>query len=429
MMHDWKAVRTATFLATIIAVSTAGAPAARAAEVETEVIHRWTAPSERAAMDALKDAFEARGGHWRDTTFKGSTLHRQAVNDRFADGIPPAAFQWVGGRDLESFAKLWMIRPIDRMGGAHDWSAMLAPPILERVVLGDDVMLVPIALHMENVLWTNNRVFADHGLAPPKTWDEVFAAGEALKAAGIGPIVREKGNSGSIQLLLRSVFAEIDLTDEGRAMRMSDWRATVRSPTFRVAVERVARLKPLLVEASGDGKWLAAVDDLAAGRAGMYVMGDWVKAELRRLGATPGVDIGCLPIPGNERVVGISIDAVAFSPTNDPDVRRGQDLLVETAIDPDVQLAISAAKGSIPPRTDIDVGRLDPCAAKVRAALNDPSIRFDKFQIGKGEPEMIKVWHAIGELAIDPAVTVEETLRTIEAIADAPPEDPAKVAP
>jgi glucose/mannose transport system substrate-binding protein len=424
IMHRIGTTRTAALVAAFLAALAADLSAATAAEAETEVVHRWLAPSERAAMDALKTAFEARGGRWRDTAVKGSKLHRQVITDRFADGIPPAAYQWVAGRGIAELAKLWMLRPVDRVKGRRDWTALLAPPVLDRVSLGDDLMLVPIALHVENVLWTNEAVFARLGLAPPNTWDELFAAADAMTAAGIAPMVRERGDSSSVQILLRSVFADLEATDGGAATVRSDWRATVRSPAVRAGVERVARLKPMIVEARGEGNWLAAVSDFAAGRAGMYVMGDWVKAEFLRLGARPGVDVGCLTIPGNEKILTLTIDALAFSPTGDPDARAGQDLLVDTAIDPDVQVAISAAKGSMPPRNDIDVGRLDPCAAKVRTTLNDPAVRFHQFQIGNGEPEVIEIWHAIGELALDPAVTTEETLRLIDQIAARPPAGP-----
>ncbi|MCL1482658.1 MAG: extracellular solute-binding protein [Marinobacter sp.] len=50
------------------------------------------------------------------------------------------------------------------------------------------VVMVPHAADVANVLWFNEDIFADAGLTPPTTWDELLATCDALDAEGIIPI-------------------------------------------------------------------------------------------------------------------------------------------------------------------------------------------------------------------------------------------------
>ena len=87
-----------------------------------------------------------------------------------------------GAAWLKSFIDAGIIKPI-----TTDLSA-LAPAALDAA-RGPDGKLygVPFAIQMESVIY-NTKVFADNGIAVPTTLDELNAAADKLKAAGVTPI-------------------------------------------------------------------------------------------------------------------------------------------------------------------------------------------------------------------------------------------------
>ncbi len=55
--------------------------------------------------------------------------------------------------------------------------------------------MIPIGADAANLIFYKKKVLADHGIEPPKTWDEFVAACKKLREAGIDPIFQ--GNQGA----------------------------------------------------------------------------------------------------------------------------------------------------------------------------------------------------------------------------------------
>lgn len=91
----------------------------------------------------------------------------------------------------------------------------------------------------------------------------------------------------------------------------------------------------------------------------MQIIGDWAKAEFVTAGMTPGKEFGCQLAPGNDGHPIIITDLMAFPMTKDT---KGRDLLVQTVMDPTVQVAFNSTKGSIPARVDAPLPKLDACS-------------------------------------------------------------------
>jgi raffinose/stachyose/melibiose transport system substrate-binding protein len=105
------------------------------------------------------------------------------------DAAPDAYFEWSGPRMRQHAAD----------GNAVDVSAALAGPLFEgrfdagafsgMDVDGSGTYMVPWTGDVTVVVWYNKQIYADLGLAVPTTWEEFMAVSEAIKAAGITPIV------------------------------------------------------------------------------------------------------------------------------------------------------------------------------------------------------------------------------------------------
>jgi multiple sugar transport system substrate-binding protein len=98
--------------------------------------------------------------------------------------------------------------------------------------------MVPMSTNM-GVLWYRTDWFADAGLAPPQSWDELFTAIERLTDTGknrYGFTIR--GGAGSIAQMLEVMYGQSGITE----VFDSSGRATLNDPRNVAALERLARL-------------------------------------------------------------------------------------------------------------------------------------------------------------------------------------------
>lgn len=100
---------------------------------------------------------------------------------------PDIYFEWVGSRletrNADGFAADLTDYVADGpLTGLFDESAF-APATID-----DTIRMVPHIADVTNVLWFNAEMFAEQGLEPPTTWEDLLATCDAFDAAGIVPI-------------------------------------------------------------------------------------------------------------------------------------------------------------------------------------------------------------------------------------------------
>lgn len=100
---------------------------------------------------------------------------------------PDIYFEWTGARLQQRYAD----------GYAADLSeAMRTGPLaglfdestFGPATVDGKIVQVPYSADVTNVLWYNTQIFADAGVEPPTTWEELLAACDALNEAGVVPI-------------------------------------------------------------------------------------------------------------------------------------------------------------------------------------------------------------------------------------------------
>ena len=74
----------------------------------------------------------------------------------------------------------------------------------------------------------NKKVYADLGLAVPKTWDEFMANNAKIKAAGIDPVIQSYGDTWTSQLFVLADFANVDRGAAGMGGQVHGQRGQVR---------------------------------------------------------------------------------------------------------------------------------------------------------------------------------------------------------
>jgi len=100
---------------------------------------------------------------------------------------PDVYFEWTGERlaqrDKDGFAA-----DISDAFKSGPLAGIFDEATLSQYTLDGKTRMVPYSSDVTNVLWYNKQLLADAGVQPPKTWDELLAACDALSAKKIIPI-------------------------------------------------------------------------------------------------------------------------------------------------------------------------------------------------------------------------------------------------
>lgn len=366
-MRRFRLVLVALLAATAFGVR-AAEPAPRA-----EVIHWWTSGGESAAVKSLADAYRAAGGVWVDMAVALGEQARAVAINRLVGGNPPTAAQFNTSRQFLDIVEQGMLNPMDDVAARDGWEAFLPETVLNVVRVKGHYYAVPVTIHMPTWIWYSKAAFRQAGIAAePKTMDELFAALDKLRAAGLVPLAHG-GQSWQDNIVFTAVLTNVG----GRELYLKVLRdrdpAAIQSEAFRQVLLTFKRLQGYVDKGSPGRNWNDATALLITGKAGVQFMGDWAKGEFTLAGQQPGRDYGCIAGFGPNAPYIIQGDVLVFPKTNKPEALRAQKLLASVVTAPATQVAFSAKKGSIPIRTDVDTSKLDLCAQQGVAIMKDKS--------------------------------------------------------
>lgn len=366
-MRRFRLVLVALLAATAFGVR-AAEPAPRA-----EVIHWWTSGGESAAVKSLADAYRSAGGVWVDMAVALGEQARAVAINRLVGGNPPTAAQFNTSRQFLDIVEQGMLNPMDDVAARDGWEAFLPETVLNVVRVKGHYYAVPVTIHMPTWIWYSKAAFRQAGIAAePKTMDELFAALDKLRAAGLVPLAHG-GQSWQDNIVFTAVLTNVG----GRELYLKVLRdrdpAAIQSEAFRQVLLTFKRLQGYVDKGSPGRNWNDATALLITGKAGVQFMGDWAKGEFTLAGQQPGRDYGCIAGFGPNAPYIIQGDVLVFPKTNKPEALRAQKLLASVVTAPATQVAFSAKKGSIPIRTDVDTSKLDLCAQQGVAIMKDKS--------------------------------------------------------
>ncbi|MEM9222651.1 MAG: ABC transporter substrate-binding protein [Pseudomonadota bacterium] len=342
--------------------------AAFAEEMEAEVLHWWTSGGESAAVKVFADAFTDAGGSWIDTAIAGGQNARNAGVNRIVGGNPPTVMQFNTGEQFSEIIANGFLRDLDAVAEAHAWRKALPEAIVNAATRDGSFFAVPVNIHGQNWLWTNNEVLAEAGIETPSSFDELIAAAPKIREAGYIPLAHGGQNWQDHVLFDAVLLAKGGPSLFTKIYGDKDTEA-VSSEDFQAAAETFAALRGLTDEGSPGRSWNETTNLVITGKAAGQVMGDWAKGEFIAAGLTPGNEYGCTVLPGGYMMGG---DVFVFPKVEGEAAEAAQAKMAELMLSPDVQVAFNMKKGSVPVRLDVDVSSMDECAQTGMAALQDP---------------------------------------------------------
>ena len=329
-------------------------------------MHWWVSAGESAAVSKIAEAFESAGGTWVDNAVASGEVAIPTAISRITGGDPSAATQMPLGKQIDDLVAAGMLAPLDEPGESTGFAANI-PQVFSDAVTYEDghQYALPINNHGHNWVWYNKSVLEAAGATEPTSYDELFAAMDAIAAnTDAVPLA-----VGAQPWQLGQTFFNVLVGEGGADLYYATTRDldldAVNSDDFRHVVETFARLRDYSDEGATNREWNVAANMVITGQAGFHFMGDWAKGEYLAAGQTPGEEFGC-QILGNGNGAKnfiVASDSFIFPLQPGADgLTDAQKLLAETMMSTEVQIAFNALKGSVPARLDVDVNLLDACS-------------------------------------------------------------------
>jgi glucose/mannose transport system substrate-binding protein len=327
-------------------------------ERKLEIFHWWTAGGEREAADAM---FKALRQKYPDIQLVenpvaggGGVSHRVVLQARLSAGIPPDTWQTLGGAELKSYVDGGFLTPLDDLYAELKYAEVIPRPLLGAVTIGGHPYVVPLNMHIQNILYYNKKLFDELKLTPPTTVDELLAAARAIKAARprMAPLALGTKEKWEAAFVLDSIILE-----EGGPryyVRLYTGQVDVATdPTYRRALEKLAQLAPYIYPFHAGLTWDESCGLLVSGDSAMVLMGTWAIGYFKSRGWEPGRDFGAVTFPHKpDRILLFHPDTYGLA-KGAPHPRATRDWLRVVA-SPELQIPTDITQGGLFARLDIE---------------------------------------------------------------------------
>jgi len=345
---------------TLACAASLAAGTARAGQVE--VLHWWTSGGEAKAAAELKASMQKKGHTWKDFAVAGGggDSAMTVLKSRVVSGNAPAAAQ-IKGPSIQEWAREGVLANMDGVAKAEKWDELLPKAIADGLKHNGNYVAAPVNVHRVNWLWANPEVFKKAGAKLPTSWDEFFAAADALKKVGVIPVAHG-GQNWQDFTTFESVALGIGGADFYKKALVQLDPATLKSPTMLKVLETFKRVKGYTDKNAPGRDWNLATAMVIKGEAGMQLMGDWAKGEFIAAGKVPGKDFTCVAAPGTAKAFTYNIDSFALFKLKDAGNQKAQQDLAAALMSPEFQEVFNLNKGSIPVRLNMKLDKFDDCA-------------------------------------------------------------------
>jgi glucose/mannose transport system substrate-binding protein len=329
-------------LAGLLATTTA-----TVAQEPSQIWHYWGSGAEHDAIQAVIDLSNKEHpdtpvvGHF----IPGNTVElRRALQTAALGGTAPAAYQSAMGYEIKTFVDAGQLRPVTDVWNEIKGDSIF-PKGLQRVMKVDGTpYAIPLNMAITSNIFYNKKIFEENKLTPPKTFEELQALCDKIEATGIGCLANGSGPFWSLYNFYPPLISVLGVDGY---FKLAAGEIPFDGPEFRKALRLYGDTYAKHYIKNWSGKtWAQGGDDVVAGRAALYQMGDWVSGYFKDVKWTPGTDYDFFPAPSMGSAVVIQVDAIA-TPDGTDTAKAAAENFLRTAASPEGQGAFNVHKGSI----------------------------------------------------------------------------------
>lgn len=340
---------------------------------ELIVYHGWSTPGEVGALNVLRDALAEQGITWKDLAIPHNSGVNVSLVNMVTGGNPPNAFVESNPGVYRDLADRDLSLDLTDLYNSTDIAANLAPIVRELSTVDGKFVKVPVALHLDGMVYWNMDVAQKAGV-DPASWtsvDEMLGDFDKVRAAGFAPAA-VGSQAFQVGYLTHAMIAAIAGPDiYNRIYGPEPDITAIDTPEFAQAVEVVRAFSKEAGPEAQNRPWNETTNQVITGKALMHIMGDWMKGEWKAAGKEPGVDFGCIVIPG-AKAVPVTSDAFGLLGGQSAEITEAEYTFAKTALSPEVSGEFTQKKGSSPARLDAPADLLDACNEVVLDQLKVP---------------------------------------------------------
>ncbi|MGN8027397.1 extracellular solute-binding protein [Microbacterium sp. 22242] len=234
-------------------------------------------------------------------------------------------------------------------------------PLLDQYgVCPGKTTVLPYSVMAASVIY-NKAIFAKYGIQIPKTWDELIAACDKLKAAGVTPFYGTFKDNWTIGQgwYDYAVGGEVPVVDFFKKMNAEGTDVGPNSQTsfskdFAKPVDQMTELiKKYTQPNAGSQAYVDGNLAFAKGQGAMYLQGPWAFGEIAK--TSPDLQLGSFPLPmtnnPDDLKVRVNMDLAAMIPTGSAHQKAARDFL-EYLYQPKIVDGYNASQLGFSPTTD-----------------------------------------------------------------------------
>lgn len=341
--------RLVIFLVSLLIVSEA------AYSEEVTLLHSWDSPGEAKAIVEMEHALQQ-----DDVSFSYQYPMAEDMNN--VPGIQELTatlnrkptFLALNNATMRFWYDLGIVHSLTEFSAEQNWSAAFSDTVLEAVTYRDQVIAVPVNVHISNWVWANKSLIDATGLSLLSDWDEFILILDVLKSSGVVPIAHDDTELQDL-LLFETLYLASFGADEYRQI-FDDLNASglreVKAKS-RLVFERLSILKPYISRIPDGGRGSLLAQQLIRGQAALLIQGDWAQGVLAAEGGIANQHYYCVPFPGSFDTVSLKVDSIAslkspFLPFSDIQRTVFQRLATES-----FNRSFNLYKGGLPARQDV----------------------------------------------------------------------------
>jgi glucose/mannose transport system substrate-binding protein len=342
---------------------------------------------------------------------------RVVLQSRIAAGDYPDTFQTLGGAELKNYVDSGVLEPLDDLWAELNYADVIPGPLAKAVTVDGHPYVVPLNMHIQNILYYNLPLFDELKLAAPQNFADLVAACETIKTAQPDLTCLALGSKEKWGDAF--VFDSIILEEGGPEYYAKLYKGEIdvaNDPIYRAALEKFQQLIPYINADHSALTWDQAVGLVGAEQAAMTLMGTWaIGAFTQGSNWEPGVDFGAVTFPQEpERILLFHPDTYGLT-VKAPDPEATMDWLRVVA-SPELQIPTDVTQGGLFARTDIDPTEFpDPIRQEMQTFVRDNQDKLILDQHGSILPAAAQpaYWDILSAFLAEPDVDA-----TIEAVAN-----------
>ena len=324
---------------------------------ELNVLHGWTGTDGEPAADALFSAFKEQ---YPDIPVNeepigggGNQNLDTVVSNRLQSGNPPSSFANWPGPNLLAYEGA--LGNIDDVWAANDFEGAHIAEAAELHKMNGTYRAVPIGSHQLNCLFYNVSIVEEAGVDPSGLTDisSMLEAFETVQSETDLPAMTQ-AMSGT--WTITQLWAQIMLGKEGFEAYMDFIGGEGSEEAVRSAFETLADIHENYITSDAASLNLTtSMENIVNGDAAFIHQGNWAAGAFRNAEDFDyNEDWGYVPFPGTGNMYTLHFDSFLY-PSNNPSPENARIWLSFVGKE-DAQVAYNQYKGSIPTRTDIELG-------------------------------------------------------------------------